>query len=464
MTFLVDQLSAFSPITTYGKVHRIVGLVVEGSCPRSSIGSLCEIAPLEEGTATVPAEIVGYSNNRALLMPLGELRGLGPGSRIRVRKGQATIGVGDALLGRVLDGMGAPLDQGPPIYLPQEKPLYSLPPDPMRRDAITKPLDLGIRAINGLLTCGIGQRMGIMAGSGVGKSVLLGMMAKFAKADVNVIALIGERGREVKEFIDRDLGPEGLAHSVIVAVTSDQSPLLRMRGAFVATAIAEYFCQQGKDVLLMMDSITRFAMAMREIGLSIGEPPTTKGYTPSVFATLPKLLERAGNFQDQGSITGLYTVLVDGDDLTEPVADSVRSILDGHIVLSRAIAAKNHYPAIDVMLSTSRVMRDITSQRHRKLAGKLRSVLAVYQESEDLINIGAYAAGSNKKIDYAVSRIDAINSFLIQSYDESSTFEESVAALGDLVSDRQAADRRRAGRPGFDRRKGDRLEAEDSDE
>ncbi|MCL2340599.1 MAG: FliI/YscN family ATPase [Proteobacteria bacterium] len=464
MTFLVDQLSAFSPITTYGKVHRIVGLVVEGSCPRSSIGSLCEIAPLEEGAATVPAEIVGYSNNRALLMPLGELRGLGPGSRIRVRKGQATIGVGDALLGRVLDGMGAPLDQGPPIYLPQEKPLYSLPPDPMRRDAITKPLDLGIRAINGLLTCGIGQRMGIMAGSGVGKSVLLGMMAKFAKADVNVIALIGERGREVKEFIDRDLGPEGLAHSVIVAVTSDQSPLLRMRGAFVATAIAEYFCQQGKDVLLMMDSITRFAMAMREIGLSIGEPPTTKGYTPSVFATLPKLLERAGNFQDQGSITGLYTVLVDGDDLTEPVADSVRSILDGHIVLSRAIAAKNHYPAIDVMLSTSRVMRDITSQRHRKLAGKLRSVLAVYQESEDLINIGAYAAGSNKKIDYAVSRIDAINSFLIQSYDESSTFEESVAALGDLVSDRQAADRRRAGRPGFDRRKGDRLEAEDSDE
>ncbi|WP_310598949.1 FliI/YscN family ATPase [Desulfobulbus sp.] len=457
MPSLADRLNSFSSIRTYGKVHRIVGLVVEGSCPRSSIGSLCEIIPLQEGPE-IPAEIVGYSNNRALLMPLGELRGLGPGSRILVRKEQATISVGDALLGRVLDGMGTPLDQGPPMFLPHEKPLYSLPPDPMRRAAIHQPLDLGIRAINGLLTCGIGQRMGIMAGSGVGKSVLLGMMAKFAKADINVIALIGERGREVKEFIERDLGPEGLAHSVIIAVTSDQSPLLRMRGAFVATAIAEYFCQQGKNVLLMMDSVTRFAMAMREIGLSIGEPPTTKGYTPSVFATLPKLLERAGNFQDQGSITGLYTVLVDGDDLTEPVADSVRSILDGHIVLSRAIAAKNHYPAIDVMLSTSRVMRDITGQRHRELAGKTRSVLAVYRESEDLINIGAYAAGSNKKIDYAIARIDAINAFLTQGYDESCTLEDTLAAMGDLVSDRQVADRRRAGRKGFDRRKTDQAD------
>jgi flagellum-specific ATP synthase len=454
---LSAPMQAFSPIRVYGKVHRIVGLVVEGSCPRSSIGALCEITPLQGGDM-VPAEIVGYNNNRALLMPLGELRGLGPGSRIRVRKEQAAISVGNALLGRVLDGMGQPLDQGPPLTLPHEKALYSLPPDPMRREAITRPLDLGIRAINGLLTCGVGQRMGIMAGSGVGKSVLLGMMAKYAKADINVIALIGERGREVKEFIERDLGPEGLAHSVIIAVTSDQSPLLRMRGAFVATAIAEYFCQQGKDVLLMMDSITRFAMAMREIGLSIGEPPTTKGYTPSVFATLPKLLERAGNFQDQGSITGLYTVLVDGDDLTEPVADSVRSILDGHIVLSRSIAAKNHYPAIDVMLSTSRVMRDITSLRHRELAGKARSVMAVYRESEDLINIGAYATGSNKKIDYAISRIDAINTFLAQGFDESSTLEETITAMGELVSDRQAADRRRMGRTGFDRRKSDQSE------
>ncbi len=447
-------LSSFTPIRVYGKVHRIVGLVVEGTCPRSSIGSLCDIYPLQDGRP-VPAEIVGYANNRALLMPLGELRGLGPGSHIRVRKEQATISVGPAILGRVLDGMGHPLDQGPPPRLTHEKALYSLPPSPMQRDAITQPLDLGIRAINGLLTCGIGQRMGIMAGSGVGKSVLLGMMAKYAKADINVIALIGERGREVREFIERDLGKEGLAHSVIVAVTSDQSPLLRMRGAFVATAIAEYFSQQGKNVLLMMDSVTRFAMAMREIGLSIGEPPTTKGYTPSVFATLPKLLERAGNFQDQGSITGLYTVLVDGDDLTEPVADSVRSILDGHIVLSRSIAAKNHYPAIDIMMSTSRVMRDISSSRHMELAGKIRSVMAIYQESEDLINIGAYATGSNKKIDYAISCMDGINDFLRQGFNESSPLEETIADMGDLVSDRRGPDRRKTGRKGFDRRKTD---------
>ena len=453
-------LSAFSPTRVYGKVHRIVGLVVEGSCPRSSIGSLCDLYPLQSGVP-VPAEIVGYANNRALLMPLGELRGLGPGSLIRVRKEQATISVGKALLGRVLDGMGQPLDQEAPPLLPHEKALYSLPPSPMQRDAITQPLDLSIRAINGLLTCGIGQRMGIMAGSGVGKSVLLGMMAKYAKADINVIALIGERGREVREFIERDLGKEGLAHSVIIAVTSDQSPLLRMRGAFVATAIAEFFSQQGKNVLLMMDSVTRFAMAMREIGLSIGEPPTTKGYTPSVFATLPKLLERAGNFQNQGSITGLYTVLVDGDDLTEPVADSVRSILDGHIVLSRAIAAKNHYPAIDVMMSTSRVMRDITTARHMELAGKIRSVMAIYQESEDLINIGAYATGSNKKIDYAISRMDSINEFLVQGFSESSPMEETISAMGDLVSDRQGNDRRRLGRKGFDRRKTDAPEGSD---
>ncbi len=460
MTIADDLMQQFSPILVHGKVHRIVGLVVEGSCPRSSIGSLCEIVPLQD-SPPVPAEIVGYSNNRALLMPLGELRGLGPGSLIRVRKDQATISVGEAMLGRVLDGMAQPMDQGPPLYLPHEKGLYTLPLGPMRRETITQPLDLGIRAINGLLTCGIGQRMGIMAGSGVGKSVLLGMMAKYAKADINVIALIGERGREVKEFIERDLGEAGLEHSVIVAVTSDQSPLLRMRGAFVATAIAEYFCQQGKNVLLMMDSVTRFAMAMREIGLSIGEPPTTKGYTPSVFATLPKLLERAGNFLEQGSITGLYTVLVDGDDLTEPVADSVRSILDGHIVLSRSIAAKNHYPAIDVMMSTSRVMRDITSSRHQELAGKARSVMAVYRESEDLINIGAYAAGSNKKIDYAISRIDAINNFLIQGFDEPAPLEETINALGDLVSDREGAERRRPGRRGFDRRRTD-LPADDA--
>lgn len=451
MSNVSEILESLSPIQVYGKVHRIVGLVVEGSCPRSSIGSLCEIIPLETGKP-VPAEIVGYNNNRAQLMPLGELRGLSPGSRIRVLKEQATIKVGSGLLGRVIDGMEQPLDDGPQLHLEDESPLYELPPSPMQRKTISAPLDLGIRAINGMLTCGIGQRMGIMAGSGVGKSVMLGMMAKYAKADINVIALIGERGREVREFIERDLGHEGLKRSVIIAVTSDQSPLLRMRGAFVATAIAEYFSNSGKNVLLMMDSVTRFAMGLREIGLAIGEPPTTKGYTPSVFATLPKLLERAGNFENKGSITGLYTVLVDGDDLTEPVADAVRSILDGHIVLSRDIAAKNHYPAIDIMMSTSRVMRDIASPRHVELAGKIRSVMAVYRESEDLINIGAYASGSNKKIDYAISRIDAINTFLTQGVNESSTLEETIAAMGSLVTDRKGSDRRRPSRRGHERR------------
>ncbi|WP_457573021.1 FliI/YscN family ATPase [Desulfolithobacter sp.] len=452
MQFRPELIKQFSPIRVYGKVRRIVGLVVEGHCPRSSVGSLCEIYPLEDGPP-VPAEIVGYNDNQALLMPLGELRGLGPGSRIRVIKESATIRVGEKLLGRVIDAMEQPLDDGPPLLLDSEKQLYSLPPGPMQRKNIEAPMDLGIRAINGLITCGLGQRMGIMAGSGVGKSVLLGMMAKYATADVNVIALIGERGREVREFIERDLGEEGLKRSVIVVVTSDQSPLLRMRGAFVATAIAEFFCNQGKNVLLMMDSVTRFAMAMREIGLAIGEPPTTKGYTPSVFATLPKLLERAGSFRNKGSITGLYTVLVDGDDLTEPVADAVRSILDGHIVLSRDLAAKNHYPAIDVMMSTSRVMRDIVSQRHLELAGKIRSVLAVYRESEDLINIGAYAAGSNPKIDYAISRIEAINQFLVQGFNESVTLAETIASMGELVSERRGSDRRRPGRRGKDRRR-----------
>ena len=452
MNSLETTLASLPLARVYGKVRRLVGLVVEGTCPRSSIGSLCEILPLESGPP-VPAEIVGYKEDRALLMPLGELRGLGPGCPIRVIKESATIKVGRQLLGRVIDGMEEPIDDGPPLMLDEDKELYNLPPGPMQRRKIDQPLDLGIRAINGLLTCGLGQRMGIMAGSGVGKSVLLGMMAKYAKADVNVIALIGERGREVKEFIERDLGPEGLKRSVIVAVTSDHSPLLRMRGAFVATAIAEYFSAQGNNVLLMMDSVTRFAMAMREIGLAIGEPPTTKGYTPSVFATLPKLLERAGSFQGQGSITGLYTVLVDGDDLTEPIADAVRSILDGHIVLSRELAAKNHYPAIDILMSASRVMRDIVSPRHLELAGKTKSVLAVYRDSEDLINIGAYAAGSNKKIDYAINRIEAINRFLCQDYDEAAPLEDSIRQLGALVSERSGKDRRRPGRRGPDRRR-----------
>lgn len=431
-----EKINNLNVIKVWGKVTKIVGLVIEGYCPHASIGSLCELTPIESDNK-IYAEIVGFKDNIALLMPLGELRGLGPGSLIRVVRTRATIHVGNNLLGRVFDAMEVPQDGFPAPVLSEEKDLYSLPPGPMERQNITDSIDLGVRAINGLITCGTGQRMGIMAGSGVGKSVLLGMMAKYAKADINVIALIGERGREVREFIERDLGKEGLARSVIIVVTSDQSPLLRMRGAFVATAIAEYFCNSGKNVLLMMDSVTRFAMAMREIGLAVGEPPTTKGYTPSVFATLPKLLERAGNFKNKGSITALYTVLVDGDDMTEPVADSVRSIIDGHIVLSRALAAKNHFPAIDVLNSASRVMRDITGERHQELAGKARDVLASYAEAEDLINIGAYVNGSNPKIDYALSKIEGVTDFLRQNYNETSTLKNSLNALGVALSDRK---------------------------
>lgn len=429
-------LNDINTIKVYGKVTKIIGLVIEGFCPNSSVGSLCHITTLDKSSG-VYAEVVGFRDSKALLMPLGDIRGLGPGSTIRVVKDSATVKVGNGLLGRVIDAMENPHDGLPPPTTTEEMNLYTNPPGPLERKNISEPLDLGVRAINGFLTCGMGQRMGIMAGSGIGKSVLLGMMSKYARADVNVIALIGERGREVREFIERDLGKEGLSRSVLVVVTSDQSPLLRMRGAFVATTIAEFFCRQGKNVLLMMDSVTRFAMAMREIGLAVGEPPTTKGYTPSVFATLPRLLERAGRFREQGSITGLYTVLVDGDDLTEPVADSVRSILDGHIVLSREIAAKNHYPAIDVLNSASRVMRDIVPPRHLELAAKARTVLATYGDAEDLINIGAYASGSNPQIDFAITKIEAINSFLKQGYDESSSLENTVKELGSLLSDRK---------------------------
>lgn len=431
MEKLLQCVDNLNPLQVSGKVTKIVGLVVEGHCPASTVGTLCEMVPLNGGEA-VPAEVVGFRDGRALLMPLGELRGLGPGSLIRVLRDSASLAVGPELLGRVIDAMGQPIDNGPSPSPQIEMPLYALPVGPMARKNIGQPLDLGIRAINGLLTCGEGQRMGIMAGSGVGKSVLLGMIAKNTRADINVIALIGERGREVREFIERDLGEEGLARSVLVVVTSDQSPLLRMRGAFVATTIAEYFCKRGKNVLLMMDSVTRFAMAMREVGLAIGEPPTTKGYTPSVFATLPKLLERAGSFKGAGSITGLYTVLVEGDDMNEPVADAVRSILDGHIVLSRKLAAANHYPCIDILNSASRVMRDIVSEEHHKYSGRIREVLATYQEAEDLINIGAYSSGSNSDIDYSLTKIDEVKRFLRQGMNEAVDFPSALQQMSEL--------------------------------
>ncbi len=425
MEQLIQAVKDSSPYRVRGKVTNIIGLVIEGYCPQASVGSMCEIIPLQGGDP-VAAEVVGFRDSKALLMPLGELRGLGPGSLIRVLHSRAAIGAGDALLGRVLDALGRPIDEGVQPDLPVEMPLYSLPPSPMEREQITKPLDMGIRAINGGLTSGVGQRMAIMSGSGVGKSTLLGMMARNTQADVNVIALIGERGREVQEFIDQDLGSEGLKRSVLVVATSDQSPLLRMRGVFAATSIAEHFCNQGKDVLLLMDSVTRYAMAMREIGLAIGEPPTTKGFTPSVFARMPKFLERAGNFKGKGSITGLYTVLVEGDDMNEPVTDTVRSILDGHIVLSRRLASRNHYPPIDLLQSSSRLMNDLVDENHLEYSNKIREVLATYQESEDLINIGAYTHGSNKRIDHALRYIEPVNSFLRQDREESVSLEQTV--------------------------------------
>lgn len=428
-----EMLSTANMSKNTGKVTEMSGMLIKGHLPRASLGSLCEIQPSGVEKSFL-AEVVGFRGQTVMMMPLTDTRGIGLGAKISLKKQVASVKVGSALLGRVVNGLCKPIDGGDEIQLNEEIPLYSEVRNPLQRKPIREPLDLGIRAINGPLTIGRGQRVGIMAGSGVGKSVLLGMMAKYTKADVNVIALIGERGREVREFIENELGPEGLKRSVIVCVTSDQSPLLRMRGAFVATAIAEYFSSLGKNVLLMMDSITRFSMAQREIGLSAGEPPAAKGYTPSVFSTLPKLLERAGSFENEGSITGLYTVLVEGDDMDDPIADSVRSIVDGHIVLSRQLAHKGHYPAIDVLQSASRVMRSVISPEHAKLAQKLREYLAIYREAEDLINIGAYKPGSNPKIDRAVKIIDGLNDYLKQRTEESTDINGCLRQLQMLLA------------------------------
>ena len=424
-------LEPIEPINAKGTVDQVIGLIIQGRGPAAAIGDVCDIYPRLSETP-IKAEVVGFKGHHVLLMPLGDMHGLHPDSLIVNRGEQAVVLVHPDLRGRVLDGLGQPLDQYGALTKGQAMPLYADPLNPLSKSRITTPLDLGVRAINGLLTCGKGQRLGIFAGSGVGKSVLLGMIARSTSADVNVIALIGERGREVREFIERDLGPEGQQKSVVVVATSEQSPLVRMRGAYVATAIAEYFRHQGTDVLLMMDSLTRFAMAQREVGLSIGEPPLTKGYTPSVFTLLPKLLERTGTGQGQGSITGLYTVLVEGDDLMDPIADAVRSLLDGHIVLSRDLASKNHYPAIAILESLSRVMRDITTEQQHMAAAKLREILAVYTEAEDLINIGAYVQGTNPKIDEAIRMINVVNNYLCQAVDAPVSLEASVEELQHL--------------------------------
>ena len=377
--------------------------------------------------------MVGFRDHKILLMPLGEMTGIEPGSVIESKDESPLLNVSEGLLGRVLDGNGNPLDGKGPVPLGVDYPILGTPVNPLDKSRVREPLDLGIRSINALLTCGKGQRLGIMAGTGIGKSILLGMAARNTSADVNVVALIGERGREVREFIEENLGEEGLKKSVVVVAASDQPPLVRLRGAFIAHTIAEYFRDQNKDVLLMMDSVTRFALAQREIGLSVGEPPTTRGFTPSVFSLLPKLMERAGTSPGRGTITGLYTVLVEGDDLMEPIADSVRAILDGHIVLSRRLASHNHYPAIDILESISRLMIDVVSKEQNQLAVQFRDILATYREAEDLINIGAYAQGSNPKIDLAVQKIEVFNQFLRQDMRESASMQDSINALENAV-------------------------------
>lgn len=415
-----------------GRVTEVQGLLMKGTLPGASLGSLVEIFP-QAGEKSWFAEVVGFKDQHVLMMSLSEMRGVALGAKILLSRPAATVRVSSELLGRVVNGHGLPIDQGPEIDNFREIPIYSEVRNPLFRKPIRDPLDLGVRAINSALTIGRGQRVAILAGSGVGKSVLLGMMARYTEADVNVIALIGERGREVREFIENDLGTEGLKKSVIVCVTSDQSALLRMRGAFIATAIAEYFAAQGKNVLLMMDSITRFAMAMREIGLSTGEPPSSKGYTPSVFATLPRLLERAGSFENEGSITGIYTTLVEADDMNDPIGDAVRSIVDGHIILTRELAQKGHFPSIDILQSSSRVMRSVVKAEHLQMAQKLRETLAVYKEAEDLINIGAYKAGSNPKIDKAVKLIEPINDFLRQQIEDPSNMTQCLRSLQKIL-------------------------------
>ena len=417
----------------YGKVAKVVGLTVESIGPEAKLGDLCRIVVEKDAGLCVMAEVVGFHENRLLLMPYESMDGIGVGCVVENTGHPLTVSVGNELLGHTLDGLGRPTDSEEEIILPTQYPADRLPPDPMKRKIIDQVLPLGVKAVDGLLTVGRGQRIGIFAGSGVGKSTLMGMFARNTKADINVIALIGERGREVREFIERDLGPEGMARSVVVVATSDKPALIRKKAAMTATAIAEYFRDQGRDVLLMMDSLTRFSMAQREIGLASGEPPVTRGYPPSVYAELPKLLERAGT-SDRGSITGLYTVLVDGDDFNEPITDTARGILDGHIVLNRKLAQKNHYPAIDVLASISRVMSSIASSEQKEVAGKLKNVMATYAEAEDLINIGAYKNGSNKEIDYAISKNAAVNEYLLQRTDEKFEFEQEVEMLKNIFA------------------------------
>lgn len=423
----IDYLRQLDPVRVNGKVTQVIGLTVESEGPDASIGDVCYIYPFK-GAEPLKAEVVGFKNNKVILMPLGELHSIGPGCDVVGTGKPLTVQVGHELLGKVLDGLGQPLDG---TFLPSRMTHYStnnVPSNPLKRPRVLEPISVGVRCIDGLLTIGKGQRVGIFAGSGVGKSTLMGMIARNTSADVNVIALIGERGREVLDFIERDLGPEGLARSVVIVATSDQPALIRIKGALIATSIAEFFRDRGLNVMLMMDSVTRYAMAQREVGLAVGEPPATRGYTPSVFATLPKLLERSGT-GPKGSITAFYTVLVDGDDMNEPIADAVRGILDGHIVLDRHIANRGHYPAIDVLSSVSRVMKEIVPPEQQLAAERLKRLLSVYKDSEDLINIGAYQRGSNPEIDLSLESIQSIWDYTKQRVNEKLTYAEAQERL-----------------------------------
>ncbi len=427
-----NRISNAQPFDYEGWVESVRGLVVSARLPVSEMGSICEISSLTSDEK-IYGEVVGFEGDIVYLMAFTSLRGVSNGSKVKLVSFEPTVKLSNELLGRIIDGQGEPLDGKGPIHSNSQSSLYCLPPNPMDRDVINEVMSLGVHAIDGFTTVGKGQRVAFLAGSGVGKSVLMGMMAKKASSDINVIALIGERGREAREFVEQVLDEESLKRSVIIVVTSDQSPVLRMRGAFLATTIAEYFSKQSKDVLLMMDSLTRFAMAQREIGLSVGEPPTSKGYTPSVFSLLPKLLERAGNFQGRGSITGLYTVLVEGDDMNDPIADTVRSIVDGHVVLSRKLAEKGHFPAIDVLQSASRLMKQIVDQEHWQGALQLKRSLATHQEAQDLINIGAYQKGSNPEIDRSIRLKPHLEAMLIQDHVSDSSYDDVRIHLSKIL-------------------------------
>ena len=427
-----NELEGLDTYRYMGKIEKIVGMTIESSGPECNIGDVCRIYS-KDMTSYIHAEVVGFQSEKVLLMPYTDIEGIGPGSIVDNTGDKLRVKTGKALIGRIIDAIGNPIDGGGAIEYTDSVSISGNPVNPLTRPKIAEPIELGVKAIDGLMTLGKGQRIGIFAGSGVGKSTLMGMIARKVKADINVIALVGERGREVHEFIENDLGEEGMARSVVVVATSDQPAMMREKCPMTATAIAEYFMSQGKDVLIMMDNLTRYAMAKREVGLSVGEPPIARGYTPSIYSAMPKLLERAGCFE-KGSITGIYAVLVEGDDTNEPIADTVRGIIDGHIVLSRKIAAQNHYPAIDVLSSVSRLMSLICEKGHKDDAAKLRNLLALYNSNIDLISIGAYKTGTNPKLDEAISKIDRINGFLQQGTQESFSLEETINLLNEAVS------------------------------